>query len=118
MSATPKTTCLRCGGEMQCRGAEKILLGETGFFSGTWSSLMAGAMEVQVFVCSQCGKMEFYANDGSPCMEEPTEEIFDAEQMPVNEEGTPQKFCPNCGQMQDFDYPVCPFCNYKYAIAN
>ena len=30
------------------------------------------------------------------------------------EEGLPQKMCPKCGKMHDFDYPKCPFCKYDY----
>ena len=26
----------------------------------------------------------------------------------------PQRQCPRCGKMHDFDYPQCPFCDYSY----
>ena len=40
---------------------------------------------------------------------------FDADYLAETvEEELPQKQCPNCGKMHDFDYPKCPFCKYEY----
>jgi len=47
---------------MLSRGCEQIQLGKTGWFMGSWGNLIAGALEVEVFACGKCGKMEFYCN--------------------------------------------------------
>lgn len=31
-----------------------------------------------------------------------------------NNTNLPQKECPNCGNIHDFDYPKCPNCKYLY----
>lgn len=87
--------CLRCGEQMQFLKREKIQLGETTWFLGDARNLWAGALEVDIYVCTNCGKIEFF-------MPEPVEEAL------------PQKECPNCGKTHDFDYPKCPFCKYEY----
>lgn len=53
--------CLRCGSKMESMGIQKIQLGQTGFFTGTLSNLLSGALDVEIYVCQQCKKMEFYA---------------------------------------------------------
>ena len=87
--------CLRCSEQMQFLKREKIQLGETTWFLGDARNLWAGALEVDIYVCTNCGKIEFF-------MPEPAEEAL------------PQKKCPNCGKTHDFDYPKCPFCKYEY----
>jgi len=62
MNTVSRERCLRCSGQMESRGAEQIQLGKTGFFLGSWSNLMSGALEVELFTCSYCGKIEFYCN--------------------------------------------------------
>lgn len=89
-------TCLRCGKEVRYVKREKLQLGETGWILGDLSNLLAGAMEVDIYTCSACGKIEFFLA-GSP-----------------NEKELPQRKCPNCGKQHDFDYPKCPFCKYDY----
>ena len=76
-------------------GREKLQLGETGWILGDLPNLFAGAMEVDIYACSECKKIEF----------------FMAEEL---EEELPQKECPKCGRKHDFDYPKCPFCKYEY----
>ena len=34
---------------------------------------------------------------------------------PVIDDELPQKICPQCGKKHDFDYPVCPYCNFDYS---
>ena len=87
--------CLRCGSEMKHIGTEKLQLGQTGWIFGDLPNLLAGAMKVDIYICPECKKLEFYLVD----------EI---------EEELPQKRCPNCGKLHDFDYPKCPFCKYNY----
>ena len=88
--------CLRCGQKMNYIKKEKLQLGQTGWFLGDFPNLVAGAMEVDIYTCPQCGKIEFF--------------LAEAE----NEDELPQKQCPNCGKRHDFDYPKCPFCKYAY----
>lgn len=53
--------------------------------------------EVDIYCCPDCRKVEFFL----------------AEEEEIDEE-LPQKQCPKCGKMHDFDYPKCPFCKYDY----
>ena len=52
--------CLRCGSQMQYKGTDQIQLGRTGFFIGTLSNLLSGALDVAIFECPDCGKIEFF----------------------------------------------------------
>ena len=92
-----KLTCLRCGGDMNYISREKFQLGQTGWVLGDLPNLFAGAMELDVYSCPRCGKVEFY-------------QVQEAE----NHDELLQKQCPQCGRMHDFDYPKCPFCKYDY----
>ena len=95
--------CLRCGTEMNSLGREKVQLGEYGPFLGHISNLMAGAMELDLFACPKCGKVEFF----SP--------VPDAgEPSYLTDPELPQQQCPNCGGIHDFDFPKCPYCGMKY----
>ena len=85
--------CLRCGKKMNHIRTEKIQLGQTGWILGDLPNLLAGAMEVEIYSCPKCRKLEFFLADT-------TEEGL---------EGLPQKQCPKCGMLHDFDYPKCPF---------
>ena len=87
--------CLRCGHDMNHIKTEKLQLGQTGWILGDLPNLLAGAMEVDIYTCPNCGKLEFYL------AEEAEEEL-------------PQKQCPNCGKKHDFDYPKCPYCDFDY----
>lgn len=92
--------CLRCGTTMEYLKQEKIQLGEQGGFSGTFNHLIAGALEVHIFVCPECGKLEFY-----------DPRVFEYR---GDEEQIAQVECPQCGKSHDMDYPKCPFCSYDY----
>ena len=87
--------CLRCNDKMKYVGTRKIQLGETGWLLGDLPNLIAGAMEVDVYSCEKCGKIEFYHSEQA-------------------EKEIAQIKCPKCGQMHDCDYPKCPFCGHKY----
>lgn len=52
--------CLRCNSAMDDLGCEEIQLGRYGFFSGHLSNLFSGSMEVRIYSCPCCGKMEFF----------------------------------------------------------
>ena len=91
-------TCLRCEQKMKYMGREKLQLGQTGWILGDLPNLLAGAIEVDIYTCPKCKKLEFFLADGT----EDTEEAL------------PQKECPKCGRTHDFDFPKCPFCKYDY----
>lgn len=82
--------CLRCGENLKLIGSEKLQLGETG---RPFSNLLAGALEVDLYYCKNCGKLEFYHR---------------------KDELLPNVQCPNCGKNHHKDYPKCPFCKYDY----
>lgn len=86
--------CLRCDKKMRYIMTENIQLGKQGFFFGEWTHLLAGGLEVEIYTCPECGKIEFF-------------------QSGVPEEGLPQVTCPNCGKEHDFDYPKCPHCKFE-----
>ena len=88
-------SCLRCNVEMRNIGREKLQLGKTGWILGDLPNLIAGAMEVDIYACPDCKKLEFFVAD----------EL---------EEELPQKECLKCGKKHDFDYPKCPFCGYEH----
>ena len=93
-------SCLRCGEKMAFIQREKIQLGQTGWILGDLPNLAAGAMEVDIYSCPGCGKIEFFQPSGAS--------------TPDNE--LPQKRCPACGKRIDFDYPKCPLCKYDFGL--
>jgi len=96
-----KLTCLRCQGEMAYAGREKLQLGQTGWVLGDLPNLLAGALEVDIYLCPKCGKLEFFHTN-----EENPNRYRDAE--------LPEKVCPACGLSIDFDYPKCPSCGHIF----
>ena len=52
--------CLRCKTPMQYKGTDQIQLGKTGFVVGSLSNLLSGALDVAVYECPKCGKIEFF----------------------------------------------------------
>lgn len=97
-------TCLRCDHKMNHIKRDKIQFGQTGWILGYLPNLIAGAMELDIYSCPECGKVEFFLVDD----ESPDESLPD--------ESLPQRQCPNCGGVHDFDYPKCPFCKYDYEV--
>lgn len=87
------TGCTHCSGEMKFFGRERLQLGQTGWLLGDIPNLIAGALEVDIYMCSNCRKLEFFAAE--------TQE---------DEENLPTRTCPKCGTVHDFDYPKCPQC--------
>ncbi len=90
--------CLRCDTKMNHIRTEKLQFGQTGWFLGDLPNLIAGAMAVDIYSCPECRKVEFFL----------------AEDVAYDDEELPQKKCPKCGKIHDFDYPKCPFCKYDY----
>ncbi len=89
--------CLRCDATMRHFKTEKLQLGETGWILGDLPNLFAGSLEVDIYICPKCGKIEFFQTE--------------AEDDGITIQ---QKKCPECGQMHDIDYPKCPFCKHRY----
>ena len=88
--------CLRCAQAMNRIRTEKLQLGQTGWILGDLPNLFAGAMEVDIYSCPKCRKLEFFLAED------------------IQEEGLPQKQCPKCGKKHDFDYPKCPCCGFEF----
>ena len=82
---------------MQYLSREKLQLGKTGWVLGDLPNLLSGALEVQIYVCPKCRKLEFFLAEN---------EALD--------DDTPKKTCPDCGTVHDFDYPKCPNCKHEY----
>lgn len=55
--------CLRCHSEMEHLGQESLQLGQYGFLTGHLSNLFSGALEVDIYACRHCCKLEFYRAD-------------------------------------------------------
>lgn len=91
-------TCTHCSETMRFVTREQLQLGKTGWLLGDLPNLIAGALEVNVYLCPGCNKLEFFA----------AEQTLDAA------DDLPQRRCPSCGTMHDFDYPRCPKCHHEY----
>ena len=117
-----KLKCLRCGGQMKFGMQQKFQMGEASFLLGDWPHWKAGALELEVWFCPDCGKVEFFVPGSRNRPAEQEEgESFDFVGSMVNEgidavsmDGMPQKKCPTCGKEHDFDYPKCPYCKHDY----
>ena len=94
--------CPHCGTAMQYAAQKQIQLGETGWLLGDLPNLLAGSLTVDICICPTCRKLEFFAVEGDDLTEEAADEAL------------PQKTCPACGAVHDFDYPKCPQCKYDY----
>ena len=114
--------CLRCDAQMKFAMQQKFQMGEAGFLSGDWPHILAGALELEVWFCPECGKVEFFVpGSRNRATEHEEEASFDFVGSMVNEsidafgsDGMPQKKCPTCGREHDFDYPKCPYCKHDY----
>lgn len=115
-----RVQCLRCQTEMLFHKRENVQLGRTGTLLGDWSNILAGALDVEIFYCPRCGKVEFFMPgielDETACeesMEDLPPEVH-AGIVGVSMDGIPQVRCPSCGRNHDFDYPQCVYCGHKY----
>ncbi len=126
--------CLRCRNEMFLLKREKIQLGEATPWTGQLHNFTAGALDVEIHVCPNCGKLEFFTPSGTLQAMRSAEgsakkrEIVARKCMncgrilpqevsccPVcgktDEPPLPQIKCPTCGTVHDFDDPRCPYCD-------
>ncbi|MBE6636607.1 MAG: hypothetical protein E7618_02250 [Ruminococcaceae bacterium] len=95
----PKDVCLRCGGTVRFWRRERIQLGKQGWLLGDLPHLLAGAITLNIFLCEDCRRCEFYIAE-----EDEEETHSDADT------GIAQITCPVCGHRYDIDYPKCPCC--------
>lgn len=86
-----------CGGELRFVKREYLQLGKTGWITGDWPNLLAGALDVEIWCCPDCGELKFYRGTD---WEEETDHMA-------------QTTCPGCGAQHDLDDPKCPFCGAK-----
>ncbi len=89
--------CLRCGKSMLHVSTEKLQLRKTRVPLSTLPSIVGGEMELNVYVCPVCGKVELFHP------KEPT--LVDM---------VPQEKCPRCGTGHDFEQTRCPHCGFSY----
>ena len=52
--------CLRCGTELEHLSDEEIQLGHNSFLFGSFSQMLSGFLDVKIYVCPGCKKLEFY----------------------------------------------------------
>ena len=94
-----KKLCTNCKTEMQFMKREQLQLGKTSWFFGDWPNLLAGAQEVEFWVCPECSKLDFYLvhSDGDSDAGDAMARII----------------CPVCGVEHELDDPKCPRCGAK-----
>lgn len=61
--------CVYCNEQMQYLAREEIQLGKTGWLMGSIPNAISGALEVDIYMCPYCRKLEFYAveDNGDDC---------------------------------------------------
>ena len=91
--------CANCSKDMTFLGEEQIQLGQVGFMLGHLSNLLAGSLDVEIWECPACDKIDFY-RQGSSKQDE-------------DEGHMPQVICCKCGRKHDLDDPQCPGCGLK-----
>ena len=90
--------CGTCGWKMFCLGNQQLQLGPGGFRLGNLSTPSASPLDVEVWECPACGKIDFYRKGSS---ENRTEGLV------------PQIICCKCGTRHDLNAPECPACGWK-----
>ncbi len=83
---------------MKFLARERLQLGKTGWILGDLPNLLSGALDVYIYICPDCGKLEFFSAADD-----------------TEEDELPQRKCPSCGTTHDFDYPKCPRCKHDYS---
>ena len=99
MTQKNEKRCSNCGHDMKFIRREDIQLGEASILGGVWPNIWAGALDVELWGCPRCGKLDLYRGDLSEGGED--------------EDHMAQTICPNCGQEHDLDDPKCPMCGAK-----
>ena len=101
MTQENEKRCGNCGHVMKFVKAEQVQLGKTSFLWGDWPNLLAGALNVEIWSCPNCRKLDFYWSGG--------EDDTDWE----DKDHMAQTTCPACGHVHDLDDPKCPGCGLK-----
>ena len=127
--------CQRCETEMRFIKRENLQLGKQSFWHD-WNHILHGALDVDIYVCPACGKIEFFlpedllAETKSSEIKPRTAQIAarrcaecgkmifnSANSCPAcGAEGAeliPLVRCGACGALYDFDAPKCPYCKTK-----
>lgn len=52
--------CLRCGTDMEFSGREQFQLGEESPYRGLLAVMTSESMQVDIYRCPDCGKLEFF----------------------------------------------------------
>jgi len=81
---------------------EHVQLGKTTFLGGDWSNLWAGALDVAIFACPECGKLELFRGD-----------YYEEQAQQEEQSGIAKTTCLTCGTKYDLDDPQCPRCRAK-----
>ena len=90
--------CLRCDANMVCVDTHtRLQLGKSGILTGNWSNVLSGALEVEIYRCDGCGKIEFFSVD-----------------VTAMESKITQVSCPYCKYLHDLDDVKCPCCHKKF----
>ncbi len=97
---------------------EYLQKGDVGPWIGNLNFSMQGGLEVDIYSCPKCGKIEFFWPGilDDQRFEEVLEDLPpDVTQnlVGVSRDGIPQVQCPCCRTKHDFDYPECPKCGYQ-----
>ena len=103
MEKTAKNECLRCSGTMKSIGTQEIQLGRASFIFGALGNLAAGSLEVDIYVCSGCGRVEFYA---APEVIPAIDGTYEHDPDTV--------MCPRCEEIHDIGLTSCPKCGYNH----
>lgn len=110
--------CQRCQSPMSFMMREHFQKGDCHAWVGNLNFSFRGGLEMEVYCCPKCGKLEFFLpEDAVESLQETDFETTpeaDAQIVRVSMDGIPQVRCPNCGKEHDFDYPRCPRCDYVY----
>ena len=100
MSEAIEKRCGNCGHGMSFIRRENIQLGKASSWVGMWPNILAGALDVELWGCPNCRKLDFYWSGSD---EEAPEDWDGGDHMA-------QTTCPACGHVHDLDDPKCPCC--------
>ena len=62
--------CLRCNTPMKDDGRRDIQLGRHSFLFGDIDNLLSGSLEVKIYICPNCKKIELFESDAEETLSE------------------------------------------------
>jgi len=98
--AAQELKCLRCGAEMRFSRQEDIQLGKYTFSGGDLNNLTAGSILTDIYVCPNCGKLEFFSAEPEGDFR-PLHQVSDL------------IVCPRCKKRHSASDTACPMCGLK-----